>query len=114
MYLVGARFGDLGSANAALVELRGSVEVAPSDLGLRQLGSLRYEQPVRGHVVAGRFASDDVAAVLEIMQRHGGEIVFRGGVADAARAVDLRRRVMRSLSAPHPPAYVTASNESNR
>jgi hypothetical protein len=77
MYLVGARFGDLDSANAALVELRGSVAVAPQDLGLRQLGSLRYEQPVRGHVVAGRFESNEVAAVIAIMQRHGGEIVFR-------------------------------------
>jgi hypothetical protein len=77
MYLVGARFGDLDSANAALVELRGSVAVAPQDLGLRQLGSVRYEQPARGHIVAGRFEPDDVAAVIAIMQRHGGEIVFR-------------------------------------
>ena len=77
MYLVGARFGDLESANAALFDLRASVAVARQDLGLRQLGSLRYEQPVRGHVVAGRFAADDVAAVIAILERHGGEIVFR-------------------------------------
>lgn len=77
MYLVGARFGDLDSANAALVELRGSVAVAPGDLGLRQLGSVRYEQPAQGHVVAGRFESEAVAAVVSIMERHGGEIVFR-------------------------------------
>lgn len=77
MYLVGARFGDLDSANAALIELRGSVAVAPGDLGLRLLGSLRYEQPAKGHVVAGRFEPDDVPAVISIMERHGGEIVFR-------------------------------------
>jgi hypothetical protein len=77
MYLVGARFGDFESANAALVELRDRVAVAPHDVGVRQLGSLRYERPARGHVVAGRFEPDDVAAVIAILERHGGEIVFR-------------------------------------
>jgi hypothetical protein len=77
MYLVGARFGDPISANAALAELRGSVAVAPQDLGLRQLGSLAYERPVQGHVVAGRFESGDVPVVIAILERHGGEIVFR-------------------------------------
>jgi hypothetical protein len=77
MYLVGARFGDLESANAALVELRERVAVPPQDVGLQQLGSVHYERPVRGHVLAGRFEPDDVAAVIVILERHGGEIVFR-------------------------------------
>jgi hypothetical protein len=77
MYLVGARFGEAESANAALEELRGEIVVAPGDLGARPLGSLRYERPAVGVVVAGRFELADVDAVVRILERHGGEIVFR-------------------------------------
>ena len=77
MYLVGARFEDLGSANAALRELHERVPIEAGELGLRPLGSLRYERPEIGHVVAGRFRNADVDEVLEIMHRHGGEIVFK-------------------------------------
>jgi hypothetical protein len=77
MYLIGARFGDAGTANDALGELRDRIAVAPGDLGLRALGSLRYERPAVGVVVAGRFEQADVDAVVAIMVRHGGEIVFR-------------------------------------
>ena len=77
MYLVGARFGDAGRANTALGELRDRIAVAPGDLGVRPLGSLRYERPAVGVVVAGRFEQADVDAVVAIMVRHGGEIVFR-------------------------------------
>src|SRR5438552_2610168 len=77
MYLVGARFGDAGSANHALGELRHRIAVAPDDLGVRPLGSLRYERPAVGVVVAGRFELADVDSVVAIMERHGGEIVFR-------------------------------------
>lgn len=77
MYLVGARFGDLDSARAAHAALRAEFEVGPGDLGLHPLGSVRYEEPARGLVVAGRFAFGDVNAVVRLMQRHGGEIVFR-------------------------------------
>jgi hypothetical protein len=77
MYLVGARFDDLGSARAALVELRERVEVGDDDVGLRPLGSLRYEEPAKGLVVAGRFQHVDVDGVVEILHRHGGEIVFK-------------------------------------
>jgi len=77
MYLVGARFGDLDSASAARDALRDEFAVGPGDLGLRPLGSLRYEEPARGLVVAGRFALEDVDAVVRLLQRHGGEIVFR-------------------------------------
>ena len=77
MYLVGGRFDDVASANAVLHELRERIQVEVGDLGLRPLGSLRYEQPAKGHVVAGRFEPDDVPAVISIMERHGGEIVFR-------------------------------------
>jgi hypothetical protein len=77
MYLVGARFDDLETARAALAELRQRVQVEDADLGLRPLGSLHYEQPARGLVVAGRFQTSDVDGVVEILHRHGGEIVFK-------------------------------------
>ena len=77
MYLVGARFDQLTGAQAALLELRERLELDDADLGLRPLGSLRYEEPAEGLVVAGRFRSGDVDRVTEILQRHGGEIVFR-------------------------------------
>lgn len=77
MYLVGARFGRLDSARGAVDELRDRIAVGPDDLGLRPLGSVRYEQPSRGLVVAGRFEASDVPAVVAILERHGGEIVFR-------------------------------------
>ena len=77
MYLVGARFADLDSASAARDALRDEFEVGPGDLGLRPLGSVRYEEPARDLVVAGRFELADVDAVVSLMQRHGGEIVFR-------------------------------------
>ena len=77
MYLVGARFESLEAANAAVAELREHVSVEPGEIGLRPLGSLHYDEPARGQVVAGRFGHRDVPAVLEIMGRHGGEIVFK-------------------------------------
>ena len=77
MYLVGARFESIEAANAAISELREQIPVEPGEIGLRPLGSLRYDEPARGVVVAGRFGHRDVAAVLEIMDRHGGEIVFK-------------------------------------
>jgi len=76
MHLVGARFDELGAAEAALVELRERAGL-DADVGLRPLGSLRYEEPAQGLVVAGRFEQADVDEVVEIMQRHGGEIVFK-------------------------------------
>ena len=77
MYLVGARFESLEAANAAIAELREHVSVEPGEIGLRPLGSLHYDEPARGQVVAGRFGHRDVPAVLEIVARHGGEIVFK-------------------------------------
>ena len=77
MYLVGARFDQLTGAEAALLELRERLELDDADLGLRPLGSLRYEEPAKGLVVAGRFEHEDVDGVVEIMHRHGGEIVFK-------------------------------------
>jgi hypothetical protein len=77
MYLVGARFDNADAANAALDELRDQIEVEEDDVGLRPLGSLRYEEPDRGLVLAGRFGQDDVDRVVAIMNGHGGEIVFK-------------------------------------
>jgi hypothetical protein len=77
MFLVGGRFDDPESARAALRQLQDSVAHAPGDLGLRPLGSVRYEHPARGLIVAGRFADGDVERVVDILERHGGTIVFR-------------------------------------
>jgi hypothetical protein len=77
MYLVGARFEELERANAAIAELRRHIRVEPGEIGLRPLGSLRYDEPSRGLVVAGRFGPRDVPTVIEIVERHGGEIVFQ-------------------------------------
>jgi hypothetical protein len=77
MYLVGARFDELERANAAIAELRQHIRVEPGEIGLRPLGSLRYDEPARGLVVAGRFGPRDVPTVIEIVERHGGEIVFQ-------------------------------------
>jgi hypothetical protein len=77
MYLVGARFEEMRAAEAALVELREWPGVEDRDVALRPLGSLRYEQPSEYHVVAGQFQQADVAGVVEIMNRHGGQIVFK-------------------------------------
>jgi hypothetical protein len=77
MHLVGARFDDLSAAEEALVELRERIVLEAGDVGLRPLGSLRYERPASGLVLAGRFEHDDVEEVVEIMRRHGGVIVFK-------------------------------------
>ena len=77
MYLIGARFESIEAANTAIAELRQQTRVDPGEIGLRPLGSLRYEEPARGLVVAGRFESREVPGVLEIVARHGGEIVFK-------------------------------------
>lgn len=77
MYLVGARFDDLENARAAILELRQRLQVEHGDVGLRPLGSLHYEQPANGLLVGGRFRISDVDGVVEILRRHGGEIVFK-------------------------------------
>ena len=105
MYLVGARFSQPEAARAAVRALRAQTRVGRSDLGLRPLGSLHYEQPAEGLIVAGRFGPTDVDLAVEIMELHGGEIVFkraewrtprplsRGGdrCSRCARLTDLRR-----------------------
>ena len=77
MYLVGARFSAARAAEAAMQELRDAIAVEPGDLSVQPLGSVRYERPASGVVVAGRFAPGDVDAVVEILERHRGEVVFR-------------------------------------
>jgi hypothetical protein len=53
------------------------VQVDSGALALQPLGSLRYEEPAEQYVLAGRFRSADVERVVEILQGHGGEIVFK-------------------------------------
>jgi hypothetical protein len=75
MIVLGARFRALAGARAALRAVRATVNVAPGDVGVRQLGTTRYEAPAEDFVVAGRFAPGDVAAVIEILHANGGRII---------------------------------------
>ena len=77
MHFVGARFTDLQTASTALGEIRASVAVAPGDLAVRPLGTTHYDAPTEDIVLAGRFAPDDVEAVVEILEAHGGAILAR-------------------------------------
>ena len=63
MILVGARFRALAGALAALRAVRGTVAVAPRDVGVRPLGTTRYEAPTESFVVAGRFEPEEVETV---------------------------------------------------
>ena len=77
MHVFGARFTDHASAAAALVEIRERVAVAPGDVAVCPIGSTNYEAPAHGFLLAGRFADDDVRAVAEITEAHGGLIIER-------------------------------------
>jgi len=77
MILVGARFRALAGARAALRAVRASVPVAPGDVGVRPLGTTRYDAPVEDFVLAGRFEPDDVETVIRILHAQGGRVVVR-------------------------------------
>jgi hypothetical protein len=77
MHIVGARFADLDSANAALGEIRASVAVPRGDVAVRPLGSTRYEAPAADFLLAGRFPEGDVDAVLGIVLQHGGTLLSK-------------------------------------
>jgi hypothetical protein len=75
MHLMGARFDTLAAASAALHDVRAAATVAPGDVAVKPLGSIRYEVPSTGFVLGGRFADDDVPAVIRIAEAHGGRII---------------------------------------
>jgi hypothetical protein len=75
MHVVGARFATLDAATAALAEIRSNVAVERGDVGVRPLGSTDYEEPARGFLLAGRFASADTDQVKAIVRRHGGTVL---------------------------------------
>ena len=77
MHVVGARFGSLAAAGAALLAVRSAVTVPPGDAGVRPLGSTRYEEPAEEYLLAGRFADDDVDVVIGIVESHGGRVIER-------------------------------------
>ena len=77
MLVVGARFANLESANAALGDIRASVAMPPTDVAVRPLGSTRYEQPASDFVLAGRFPAAEVERVLRIVELHGGTLLSR-------------------------------------
>ena len=77
MDVVGAQFRELESAIEAMRAIRGAVAVVPSDVAVRPLGSTSYDQPLEAFVLAGRFASADVALVARIVADHGGIVISR-------------------------------------
>ena len=77
MYVVGARFANLESANAALGAIRASVPVPLADAAVRPLGSTRYEEPASGFLLAGRFPAAELDRVLGIFELHGGMLLSR-------------------------------------
>jgi hypothetical protein len=77
MHVVGARFANLESANAALGDIRASVSIPRADVAVRPLGSTRYEEPASDFLLAGRFPTTEVARVLGIVERHGGTLLSR-------------------------------------
>jgi hypothetical protein len=77
MILVGARFRALAGARAALRAVRASVPVVPADVGVRPLGTTRYDSPIDDFVLAGRFEPGDVESVIRILHAHGGRVVIR-------------------------------------
>jgi len=77
MHVVGARFADLGSANAALGEIRARVGIAGGDVAVRPLGSTRYDEPVAAFLLAGRFPAAEVDRVIGIVEQHGGTVLSR-------------------------------------
>ncbi|HET8784408.1 MAG TPA: hypothetical protein VFM38_02150 [Candidatus Limnocylindrales bacterium] len=77
MHLIGARFRTLAAATMALQAIRAGVPVAPGDIAVRPLGSTRYERPAEDFLLAGRFESDDVDAVVDIVLANGGRLLER-------------------------------------
>jgi hypothetical protein len=96
MHVVGARFSDRDAAVAALHDLRVHVSVTRADVGVRPLGSTRYDRPTFDHLLAGRFETRDVETVVGILERHGGVIVWR-------REEWLRPAASAATSTPKPP-----------
>ena len=92
MHLVGARFADLPTASAALGKIRASVPVGPGDVAVRPLGSTRYDVPSADILLAGRFEPDDVDAVVDILEAHGGDVLARGA-ENAGSGADVGQRV---------------------
>lgn len=77
MDVIGARFANLKSANAALGQIRASVAIPLADAAVRPLGSTRYEEPASGFLLAGRFPAVEIERVLGIVEVHGGTLLTR-------------------------------------
>jgi hypothetical protein len=114
MHVMGARFETLAAANAALRDVRGAATVAPGDVAVRPLGSMRYEVPATGFVLGGRIGDGDVQRVRHILEAYGGSIlvcrpeaVTAAGV-DAATAAAAASRAAIASNPPWTPARTGA------
>jgi hypothetical protein len=72
MHVLGARFATLEAAGSALRDIRATVDVPAADVGVRPLGTTRYDAPVNEYLLAGRFADDVIDAAATAVERHGG------------------------------------------
>jgi hypothetical protein len=74
MRAIAASFSDTLAAEAALDGLRKLLPFAPGQIGLARLGHAAYPV-VPDTVLAGRFDESDVAAVREVVERFGGQVL---------------------------------------
>jgi hypothetical protein len=75
MHVIGARFVDREAAGAALATVRARVPVARADVAVRPLGSTSYDAPIRGFLLAGRFADEWVDVVVRTIRELGGDML---------------------------------------
>jgi len=123
MHIVGARFANLESANAALAEIRACVAIPREDVAVRPLGSTRYEEPVADFLLAGRFPAGEVDRALGIVEHHGGAILGRrielphpslaatGGTAGPDRVRDERGRAPERHRSPTRPSGTAPASQ---
>ena len=72
MHVLGARFATLEAAGSALREIHATVDVPAVDVGVRPLGSTRYDAPATEYLLAGRFDDAQIDAAATVVERHGG------------------------------------------
>lgn len=76
MRIVAARFPSLGVAQAVLADL-GRCGLRGEDAAVRLLGSTDYRDPPGSPaILAGRFWSQEVPKVVELITRRGGEVML--------------------------------------
>ena len=76
MKVVGARFRAREDAEQALHDLRSRLDIGPADAEAEAMGSTDYAHVTDGTLLAGRFRPERLPLVEDVIERHGGEILF--------------------------------------